>query len=486
MGWGVILALLAPAARLTAQDETPQIVVREGAKSKKDNGPRALGLLRMNSSGKATLVPIAILINGKFYDAGAYKADPVPMALDSGTVYEAESSGDSLGLFTVNGALHSKAPSSPNPWVATGSYLPNGSVAPRQGRKAEDVPLGLEKDEGPPRLTRGDEPKTAPSGSSTGNAPAGTGTSEKPGSAAPSSTETPAPAPAGGSSASPPAPPNAPASPAKPAEQTVPQPAKDQSPSKQPESQSSDDSYRPTLRRGKPTQPLPDDDETMPKAAAPKTAAGKVTAPASALSAVQLIPAISDAGGPDPRSYKFEWRKGEEGDRQQQMLAQAKEEFRTYLIRQAKASTTPKPPASKPGQLRHKPASKSAQPVLENVQFKAFDVWANNEPVMILSAEAYMPAAPGISAAGEPEHYSITLVARTDIYSNLHKLYLGITDKFHLDLTPRLELIDVVDADGDGRGELLFHETTDAGSGYVIYRATADSLWKMFDSLNPE
>ena len=77
----------------------------------------------------------------------------------------------------------------------------------------------------------------------------------------------------------------------------------------------------------------------------------------------------------------------------------------------------------------------------------------------------------------------MTLVARTDIYGNLRKLYAGVTDKFHLDVTPRLELIDAVDADGDGRAELLFRETTDAGSGYVIYRATADKLWKVFDSL---
>ena len=80
----------------------------------------------------------------------------------------------------------------------------------------------------------------------------------------------------------------------------------------------------------------------------------------------------------------------------------------------------------------------------------------------------------------------LTLVARTDIYGNLRKLYSGVTDKFHLDVTPQLELIDAVDVDGDGRGELLFRETTDAGSGYVIYRATADKLWKMFDSLNAE
>ena len=51
---------------------------------------------------------------------------------------------------------------------------------------------------------------------------------------------------------------------------------------------------------------------------------------------------------------------------------------------------------------------------------------------------------------------------------------------------PRLELIDAIDADGDGRGELLFRETTDAATGWVIYRATADKLYKLFDSVNPE
>ena len=111
-------------------------------------------------------------------------------------------------------------------------------------------------------------------------------------------------------------------------------------------------------------------------------------------------------------------------------------------------------------------------------------MWLNSQVVMIFSAEAHFPSAPGATVT--PESYSIALVARTDIYGDLRKLYSGVTDKFHLDVTPRLELIDVVDADGDGRGELLFRETADTGSGYVIYRATADKLWKMFDSLNAE
>ncbi len=502
LGWGVILALASPAVILTAQDEKPQIAPREKPKAKKDTEPRALGLLRLSSSGKATLVPIAILVNGKFYDAGAYKADPVPMALDSGTVYEAERSGDSLGLFTVNGASHSKDPGSQSPWLGAGNYLPHGSDAPRQGRKAEDVPVGMQKDEGPPRLTKSDKNKPA-------DAPAGTGSPEKPGgtpsSTTPSSTPPSTAAPstsapsADSSSGSKPGEATAPASPDKPAGQTSDQTAgktteqttakaadpATTTPSKESPAQPRDESYRPTLRRGKPTQPLPDDDVTASKAA-PKTGDGKAVTASAAASGPELIPAISDAGGPDPRSYKFEWRRGEEGDRHQQMLELAQSEFRAYLAKQAKATVGGKA-STKAASAGHKAAAKQVQPVFENVQFRAFDVWGNNEAVIVFSADASMPNPPGSpTAAAEPNHYTMTLVARTDIYSNLHKLYVGITDKYHLDLTPRLDLIDVVDADGDGRGELLFHETSDAGSGYVIYRATADTLWKMFDSLRPE
>ena len=193
------------------------------------------------------------------------------------------------------------------------------------------------------------------------------------------------------------------------------------------------------------------------------------------------MPAISDAGGPDPRPYKFYWKTGEEEERRNQMLALAADEVRAYANALAKNRIPAKPPAAKVPAAGHKAPARPAQPVLEGIQFRAFDVWVNNQPVMILSAEAHFPPAPGAEAA--PEQYSITLVARTDIYGNLRKLYSGVTDKFHLDVTPRLELIDAVDADGDGRGELLFRETTDAGRGYVIYRATGDKLWKMFDSL---
>ena len=166
------------------------------------------------------------------------------------------------------------------------------------------------------------------------------------------------------------------------------------------------------------------------------------------------------------------------------MMDFAKQQLRSYLDAQAKTRITPAPSST----TRHKQASKPAEPVFENVRMVAYDLWTNNQPVMIFSAQAHMPPPPEGSKGGiEADlQYSILLVAYPDIYNNLHKLYAGVTDKYHLDVTPRLELIDAVDADGDGLGELLFRETSDAGSGWVIYRATADTLWKMFDSLNPE
>jgi hypothetical protein len=169
------------------------------------------------------------------------------------------------------------------------------------------------------------------------------------------------------------------------------------------------------------------------------------------------------------------------------MIALAKQQVRAYVEARAKSKIMAKPLS--PQAARHAAAARAKDPILENVQMIAYDLWTNNQPVMILSAEAHMlpPPAGASPATVEPEvQYSILLVAHPDIYSNLHVLHVGVTDKFHLDVTPRLELVDAVDADGDGRGELLFGETSDAGSGWVIYRATVDKLWKIFDSLNPQ
>jgi hypothetical protein len=496
----LLLALLASlitfSTIVAAQEERPQITPDERkAPRKKDAGPRAVAVVKLTPNGKASLLPIAILVNGKFWDATAYKADPVPMALDSGTVYEAEQSGSSLGLFTVNSALRSNAANREAPWLGTGSWRPTGTEEPNKELHAETVPVGIDTTEGPPRLSHDT--------SATKNAPASTPASTP--SNNPSSPSVPS-KPSSDSGDEPPrlskgdpppssSPESAPQTPAAVPEPTVDLKPKDAKPS-QPKAPASDsgttEANRPRLRREKPAESFADEDVpgyskpgSSPSSTVSAATPAKPADTPAAKSDVKLIPAISDAGGPAPRSFTYEWLRGDEADRRKQMIDLAKDQIRAYVDAQAKAkiATTPKP--ARPTTARRT----ITEPILENVQITAYDLWNSNQAIIILSADAHMPGPPAGTAHSEVEtelQYSIVLVAYPDIYNNLRKLYSGITDKFHLDMTPRLELVDAVDADGDGRGELLFRQTSDAGNGWVIYRATADKLWKLYDSQNPQ
>jgi hypothetical protein len=118
------------------------------------------------------------------------------------------------------------------------------------------------------------------------------------------------------------------------------------------------------------------------------------------------------------------------------------------------------------------------QPSFEEVQLHVFDLSNSNEPILVLTAKARMPARPNVPAVDL--QYIVTVVARDDIYGDLHKAFASITDTQHLDVLPRMELIDAVDADGDGRGELLFRQTSDAGKAFVLYRVIGDRLWPLF------
>ncbi len=495
-----LLACVCWVALAQAQEQLPQIIPGEHKiPTKKDLGPRALGLLQMGEKGKNSLVPIAILINGKFWDASVYKADPVPMALESGTVYEVERTGSSQGLFTVGSALHSNSVNAPVPWLATGSWIPAGTETKNTVMKAA-APIGLTDTDAPPRLTR--DPDAVYPHSKPANTPSTSQPSSAPSSRSGSGDEPPRlTKPASETESSPN---SAPASTSPHGEsksgnsQTASAPNSSKPGQSKPANQSNvpvddsgaDASGRPRLRYGKPAVSFADEQipgyskpGAAPSDAATLQVAAKSTAPPEP---TQLTPAISDAAGPEPHSYVYQWIQGEESQRHDQMLTLAKQQLAAYLKAETKQEIKPE---EHPSRAVHRVSTKkSPEPVFENPKMIAYDLWATNQPILVFTADAHMPPSTTGAQTGAFSNltYSITLVAFPDIYNNLHKLYAGVSDKYHLDVTPRLELIDAVDADGDGRGELLFRETSDAGTGWVIYRATADSLWKMYDSLNPQ
>ncbi len=434
---------------LGAQILTPQY----GRKAVIDKGPRALGLVQLSPKGsKGRLIPIAIMMDGKFYDAGSYKASPVPMALDFDTVYEGFRAGVSQGLFTITqpGELN-------HVWIAEGTWLPAGMKAPEKSKKYS-TPVIEDKDAPPVLHRRGEK---ADSGSEdkdkdqnkTPNADQKK-SEQKPASAStpPDVTKTPPPSE------------SAKASSAAPDEPVA-------------------DPNRPRLRRGKPDsntrrEPFTTFDD-MPDAkagaaaASPTTTDAKTTEDSVASAPPTLIPAISDAGGPDPRPYTYDMKPAEEAGYRSKMLDLAAAQLRAKPGAAGRAATPSRKKSS-----AGKSAGKAVRPALDDVTLHVFDLSNSNEPILVLSAKTH-PIAPATGSAEEPQE--ITLIARTNLEGELRKLFFAHTDSRHLDVSPRMELIDAVDADGDGRGELLFRRTDDNGSAYAIYRVTADGLWPLFE-----
>ena len=407
-----------------------------------------MGLLQLLPGGNAHLIPISIMVDGKLYDANAYKATPVPFALEGGTVYEAFRTGNSLGLFTVAKVAQQK-----DSWMAEGFFRAAGSIPTATGLKAETKPR--EDDDKPPTLRHADSaPKPA----------AAPPTAAPPVAKAP---DTPVPGPTQ------PVPASGEAKPTSP-------------PSSASESANDDDPDRPRLSRGKPTPHEKTASKPESKSVPPsgKTAAKASSAPAAnkngpsaSGSEVQLVPAISDAGGPEPRPYTYDMKSTEEQALQKKMLAMASDEVRKQLQQWGLVSLAAPAAAS-----RAKTSSRTLPLNFEDIKFRVFDVSTNNEPVLVLIAKTRPPArsaSKGASTEPAPEYY-VTLVGRVDLYGELRKLFSAVTDHGHMDVTPRMELIDAVDADGDGRGELLFRQIYDSGRAYVIYRVLADQLWPLF------
>ncbi len=451
-------------------------------------GPRALGLVELAPNGKAHLVPVAIMVDGEFYDASAYKASPVPMALESHTVYEAFRAGVSQGLFTVTGALQK-----PGSWIGEGTWLAAGRIAASKGRLAETKPRDADEPK-PPVLRHADsEPSKGGASSGSPATPASTASAPSP-APAPTTNEDPdrpvlhrpqpepeaqtAPAPTAEDDPDRPVLHKAQAAPEAqtPPSSAVP-PASASAPAPAPE----EDPDQPTLRRGKPAAKPAEKPASQtaavskaPAAASPAPAGGK----AASATVIQTIAAISDAGGPEAHPYNYALKPGEEDEFRKKMLVLAAEEIRARSEQLASEMVGAAPAHAAARSRKTGRPTPPPQPDFEDVKLQIFDLSNSNEPVLVLTAKAHLPHRRNDTT---PDlQYVVALVARQDIYGDLHKAFSNVTDTQHLDVLPVMEFIDAVDADGDGRGELLFRETSDAGSAFVIYRVIGNQLWALF------
>jgi hypothetical protein len=140
---------------------------------------------------------------------------------------------------------------------------------------------------------------------------------------------------------------------------------------------------------------------------------------------------------------------------------------------------TPPPPKPAAKRKRGRRLKKSAvqqltlPAPLEDEQFRVFELAYGSGATMVFSANTGGPL---------KDEKFVTLIAQTDLYGNVAILMKHVSDGAHLDNSPRMRLIDAVDAMADNRGELLFELRGASAREFALYRVLHGRVEKIFTS----
>jgi hypothetical protein len=485
------LAIIGLMAALPASAQYPGQIT----KSSKDTPElRSIAVLEWTGdAGKpkaSRLVPVAVLDGGELQDGGIYMARPQPLALAGEVEYELENDGKPMGLYDVKNAGQEQGS-----WVGYGSWKP--------------MPLVKSKAVQPPKIdddVQSDEPvlhRKHP-----GDAPA-SGTSSGSGSGDSSGSPAPAPDPdrptlhkAGGAAGDPGSTNSGTTSPGTTGTTSAPPTDPDQPTLHRHDSTdksgsgtastsgsgsgsssaASDDPDRPVLKKTKKQQQpadtahvdsLPDaSDPDRPRLKRGKSDANGLSVTPSLMGIppdLQQAVAVSDARTHPEHPWAYAWSNP---DDEAKMKSTLEDIARSALG----LSSPPHPTAPKKTTARKsaKPAPPPPPPApLEGEQFRVFELSYGSGATMVLQAHT--------SGALAQEKF-VTLVAQPDLYGNPLVLLKSVTDGSHLDETPRMRLVDAVDAMADNRGELLFELRGATQRQFALYRVLRGQAEKLFVS----
>ncbi|MGC2111085.1 MAG: hypothetical protein WA655_16330 [Candidatus Korobacteraceae bacterium] len=505
MKHALVIALLSlTCAAQVLQDHThddqpppPSNQSRINSKPKK-RGPRAIAVVEFLPGGGARLVPVALWIDDRFYDASLYGSNPAPMAIEPETVYEATTYGEPTGLFTVTTPREENGN-----WIADGHWKAEMPFDEKMAQQAAKQPpkkqVVVNSDDDRPVLRRPGSggSNSGSSGGTNGTSGASQGTTSSGGSNssgnAPSGSDDNDPdrptlkssSPSSSSGSSQPATSSQPASSSQPTSSAPSQQssrptlggstaqtnssAGSQSASNGPSSDE-DDPNRPVLRRGK--QQMSSDELQPDTTASGKPASASTATPTPAEQAQSKLmatmaslgrrsyPAVSDAGSYETRSLMYAMNSAERQEKSQQMIALAMEDIQKF-VSQRKSPALPK------------------GTTITDYDLRAYDLDYSNSPTLVLDATLAVPGAKA-PRTGDFQYY-VTVVAREDINGQPIKIFSSVTDSNHLDAFRRMEIIDAVDADANGRGDLLFREHSDVGISYSLYRVFPYQMQRVFE-----
>jgi hypothetical protein len=442
-------ALLAVACLLVALPGWAQYSGQVTKSSKDQPVLRAVSVLEWTGDvGKpkaCRLVPVAVLDGGELQDGGIYLARPEPLAIAGEVEYELEQNGKPMGLFDIRNTGHEQGS-----WVAYGAW--KQLEVPKTKPSMDEVAQSKieDQDDDRPVLHHKKHAGDAPASGQGGNPD-------------PASTS---PAPA-----------------SDPDRPTLHK--KDSSSDTAAASAPADDPDRPTIKKSKKKQPedvghvnaLPEvTDPDRPRLKRGKSTGNGLDVLPSLLGLpadMQQAVAVSDAKTRSEHQWTYSWSNPAD---EAKMKASLEEMARTALG----LTPPPAPPASAPKRTatrkaaRLAPAPEPAPPApLVDEKFRVFELSYGSGATLVLSAHTGGPLV---------QQKFVTLVAQPDLYGNVLLLVKSITDGAHLDETPRMRLVDAVDALADNRGELLFELRGATQRQFALYRVLRGQAEKLFVS----
>ncbi len=404
---------------------------------KSKGGARAIGVVEFLPGGGVRLVPIALRFEGKYYDASLYEANPEPLAVEPGTVYEVQNYGEPAGLFVVNTPKLSNAG-----WIGDGSWTARRAMDEQLAAQAARQPKAQAKqskaiftggaDEGPPVLRRPEEQGSA----SAKEQPASNLRQQRS------------------------------------HRQLLPQ--RQMTATLTARFFASLMSSPVPTRKLQPNRCAPllptrtiliaqcsrvaNQPPTSPQSLSPKVPVSGLENSKTSPGKLRSLAAVSDAGKYETRSLLYTTAPEQQPQLAQAMLALALADMRTFADKHTPGPKVPRNSAIKDYDLR------------------SFDLDFSNSPTLVLTAKLPIP-----TAGSKPFLYYATIVAHLDINGEPVKIFSSVTDTTHLDVFPHLELIDALDADANGRGDLLFRQYSDTGMNYGLYRVFPYQMEKIFE-----
>jgi hypothetical protein len=222
-----------------------------------------------------------------------------------------------------------------------------------------------------------------------------------------------------------------------------------------------DDPNRPNLHHGKPTSAMNETD--LPKLTG---------LPAN----LHQMVAVSDAVNRDPHPFTLGW--DDEAQHKailEKMQALARAQLAAYGANPATPTPTPIPAVKKTtpttARSRRPAAATAPQTPLLDEDLKAYTLSYGGAATYIYSANT--------GGTGAALRY-VTIVAQADGLGDIKPAIQSVTDAAHFNRTPKMQFVDVVDADASNRASLLFELRSQNARQFALYRVIASHPEQIF------